>query len=258
MTAGCMTGAPCWVSLMARSLDGAADFYGPLLGWRFVTGPEPWGRYLRAFAGDREVAGVGEVARDWEYPVTWTTYFGTENANDTAASISERGGTVAVGPLEFEAGRIALVADPAGAAFGIWEATGSAGSGLRSGVASVWTELRTRDAFDAAIFYGNVFDWDGRDPARYEVRWEYDHVVLHVDGRSVAALHGGGTEGAVDPRVRPRWHVFFPVPDVDEAVREAEKLGGELMDEPRDSLHGRTAGLRDPDGALFSVISASG
>ncbi|PWI40987.1 doxorubicin biosynthesis protein DnrV [Streptomyces sp. ICBB 8177] len=251
----CVPGAPCWVSLMARDLDAATGFYGPLFGWHFEPGPERWGPYLRVHSGDWEVAGIGAVAARWELPVAWTTYFGTDNADRTADAIRERGGTVAVGPLEFDAGRLALAADPAGASFGVWE--GAQGRPQRSQPigAPVWIQLRTRDAFASALFYGGVFAWDDADPQRYEVVWEHDRVVLRVDGHSVAALSGGGTEAAADPRVRPRWHVYFSVQDVDATVELAAKLGGEITGEPENSAYGRVAGLRDPEGGLFSLIS---
>ncbi len=256
MLKGCVSGAPCWVSLLARDLDEATGFYGPLLGWRFEPGPEqPGGRYVRAFSGDSEVAGIGEVARRWEFPVTWTTYFGTRNADAAAAAIRERGGTVAVGPLEFDTGRMALAADPAGATFGLWEGPmRPRGEQVPIG-APVWIELRTRDAFESAMFYGGVFEWDKADPKRYEVRYEHDRVVLRVDGHSAAALRGGGTQASADPRVRPRWHVFFSVADVDATVKHARTLGGEVTGDPQESAYGRVAGLRDPEGGLFSIIS---
>ncbi len=252
----CAAGAPCWVSLLARDLDTATGFYGPLLGWRFEPGPERWGRYLRVFSGDREVAGIGEVARQWEFAVAWTTYFATDDAGKTADAVRERGGTVAVGPLEFDAGRLALAADPFGASFGLWEGARRRCADRRQLGSPAWIQLRTRDAFDAAIFYGGVLRWDTADePERYEVVWEYDRVVLRVDGYAAAALSGGGTQAAIDPRVRPRWHVYFSVEDVDAALESARALGGEVTGEPENSPYGRVAGLRDPEGGLFSLIS---
>jgi predicted enzyme related to lactoylglutathione lyase len=244
------------VSLRARDLETATGFYGPLLGWEFEPGPPRWGRYLRALSGGEPVAGLGEVAKQWEFTVAWTTYFATDDAGKTADAIRERGGTVAVGPLEFDAGRLALASDPAGATFGLWEGERPPCDSRRPPGAPVWLQLRTRDAFDAAMFYGGVFRWDeADDPERYEVVWEHDRVVLRVDGHATAALSGGGTEAAMDPRVRPRWHVYFSVADVDAAVRSAIDLGGEVTGEPENSAYGRVAGLRDPEGALFSLIS---
>lgn len=252
-------GAPCRVGLMARDLETATGFYGPLLGWRFETAEQPWGRHVRAFRGDCEVAGLSDVARHWEQTVAWTTYFATRDADKTAAAIRERGGTVGVGPLEFDNGRLALAADPAGATFGLWEGPRRpCGTPPATGRAD-WTELRTRSSFDAAIFYGGVFRWDHPgEPGRHEVVWEHDRVVLRIDGRATAGLAGGGTEASLDPRLRPRWHVSFSVPDVDTALAQAVDLGGEVTDAPENSAYGRTAGLRDPEGGLFSLISRDG
>jgi predicted enzyme related to lactoylglutathione lyase len=251
----CVPGAPCWVSLMARDLDVAMAFYGPLLGWTFEPGPDRWGPYVRAVVEGTEVAGIGAIARNWETSVAWTTYFGVESADAIAADIRDRGATVAVGPLEFDAGRLAIAADPQGASFGIWEGVPGPPRKLRIPGAPAWIELRTRDAFASAMFYGEIFAWDRRDPNRYVVEWENDRVVLYVDGHPVAGLRGGGVEAAADPRVRPRWHVFFAVPDIDEAVQHAKELGGEITGEPMDSAYGRVAGLRDPEGGLLSLIS---
>jgi uncharacterized protein len=41
---------------------------------------------------------------------------------------------------------------------------------------------------------------------------------------------------------------------VDAGARRAQELGGELMREPQDSPYGRSATLRDPQGAVFAVI----
>jgi predicted enzyme related to lactoylglutathione lyase len=251
----CLPGSPCWVSLMARDIEAAKSFYGPLLGWSFEPAPDRWGPYVRAFVEGTEVAGIGAVARDWETAVNWTTYFGVESADAVAAEIRERGGTVAVGPLDFDAGRLALAADSAGAAFGIWEGDRRDSPRSRGHGAPVWIELRTRDAFASALFYGQIFAWDKRDPLRYEVVWEHERVVLRVDGHSVAGVSGGGVEAAADPRIRPRWHVYFSVPDVDEAVEHARSLGAEVTGEPTEGYYGRVAGLRDPEGALLSLVS---
>ncbi len=249
------TGTPCRVSLMARELRTATEFYGALLGWRFESVPVRLGRQVRALRDGFEVAGIGDIARRWDQPVAWTTYFATPDADKTAASVRERGGTVGVGPLDFGGARLALAADPFGALFGLWEGPVQSGVPPVTGRAD-WLQLRTRDAFDSAIFYGGVFRWDDpEEPGRREVVWEHDRVVLRVDGRAAAALSGGGDQEADDPRVRPRWHVYFCVDDVDASLERARSLGGEVTGEPENSAYGRVGGLRDPEGGLFSLIS---
>ncbi|GAA2747946.1 MULTISPECIES: VOC family protein [Kitasatospora] len=246
----CVAAAPCWVSLMARDLDTARAFYGPLLGWTFEAGPDRWGPYLRAVVDGVEVAGLGVVAGDWQPPVAWTTYFGTESADRVGEAIRERGGTLAVGPLRFDAGRLALAADPFGAVFGVWEGEPGEDVWTETPGAPVWIELRTADPFAAALFYGEVFRWDDRDPSHFEVRYEHERVVLRSEGRSVAALRGARD-------IAPHWEVFFSVTDTDEAVKRAVELGGRIAGDPVDTPYGRVARVADREGGLFSVISPS-
>ncbi|MFJ4090749.1 VOC family protein [Kitasatospora sp. NPDC089913] len=250
----CVAAVPCWVSLMARDLDTVRAFYGPLLGWEFEPGPDRFGPYEHAVVGGEAVAGVGVAGGGWDMPVAWTSYFGTESADAAADAVRERGATLAVGPLSFDGDRLALAADPAGAVFGIWEGPPGRARRLDLLGAPVWIELRTPDPFAAALFYGEVFRWDGRDPERFEVRWEHDRVVLRAEGHSVAALareQAGGPTG-----LTPHWEVSFSVPDTDEALVRAERLGGSVLGPAFDSPYGRVARLRDPEGGRFAVISA--
>jgi len=172
--------------------------------------------------------------------------------------VRERGATVAVGPVRFASGRVAWAADPAGAVFGIWEGgidpTWKVGGRMN---APAWLELRTRDAFAAALFYGEVFGWDRADPEHYDIRYEHERVILRIDGETVAGLSGGAVEDAPDPRIRPHWHVHFRVEDVEASAAKAASLGAEVVSAPAESPSGRLAVIRDPQGALFSIESAA-
>ncbi|MFD0395602.1 VOC family protein [Streptomyces nogalater] len=55
------------------------------------------------------------------------------------------------------------------------------------------------------------------------------------------------------PSVRPHWQVTFLVTDVPGCARAAERHGGSVLEEGE-----REAVLRDPDGARFTVTSATG
>ncbi|WP_377271750.1 VOC family protein [Peterkaempfera sp. SMS 1(5)a] len=250
-----LPGTPCWVNLMARDLDEARRFYGTLLGWEFRRArSERLGPYVEATAHGVPVAGLGSMAQNLGFPVSWTVFFGAVSADRTAQAVRESGGTVAVGPLGFQDGRAAMAADPAGAVFGIWQGDKSPGWRMRRlrGV-PVWIELQTRDAFAAAVFYGEVFRWGSDPDGRSDVAWEHDRVVLRVDGHPVAGLCGGAVESAPDPQIRPRWDVFFAVSDVDAAARDTAELGGEVVGPPTDTPYGRVAVLRDSEGGLFRV-----
>ncbi|MFF4695437.1 VOC family protein [Streptomyces chattanoogensis] len=245
-------GAPCWVSLMARDLGAAQAFYSAVLGWTFR--PASLGEEFSIALLDGEpVAGIGALAQNFQVAVAWTSYFAVEDADDTAARIRERGATVAVGPLKLGPGRAALAADRDGATFGFWEGQTTAWS-VGHGSAPACLELRTRDAFDAAIFYAEVFGWASGEPGGCEVTYEHDQVIISDGTHMVAALRGGAVEAAPDPRVRPRWHVYFPVRDIEAVTAAAVAAGGTVTPiSPSPEGTGVQSVIRDPDGGLFTV-----
>ncbi|MFG2639488.1 VOC family protein [Streptomyces sp. NPDC048370] len=240
---------------MARDLGAAETFYGGVFGWEFR--PTRLGEeFSVALSDGAPVAGIGALAPRLAVAVAWTPYFAVDDADVTAARIRERSATVAVGPLRFGTGRAALASDREGAVFGIWEGEIIPDWSVGKGGAPAWLELRTRNAFDAAIFYAEVLDWAGELPGCCQVSYEDDHVVLSHGDITVARLYGGAVEDAPDPQVRPRWHVHFRVPDLDEAVETAVRLGGTTASAVRPSGNGRSVALRDPDGGLFTVADS--
>ncbi|MFF1292260.1 MULTISPECIES: VOC family protein [unclassified Streptomyces] len=242
-------GAPCWVSLTTRDQEAAEAFYTAVLGWEWH--PALLGdRFRMAVVDETPVAGIAAVASMWQMAVAWTPYFAVRSADEVVARVQERGGTAAVGPLSFPPGRAALLADRDGATFGIWEGELVANWGKWRRAAPTFIRLHTRDAFDAAIFYGEILDWASDRPGCCEVRYEGGEVVLRSEGDIVARIESGALGAAPDPTIRPHWQVHFAVSDVDACVRAAERHGGSVL-----SKGGTEAVLRDPDGARFTVTA---
>ncbi|WP_405945822.1 VOC family protein [Streptomyces prunicolor] len=242
-------GAPCWVSLTSRDVDTTEAFYEAVFGWKWRSA-SLGDRFRIATANDMPVAGLAAVASMWQVAVAWTPYFAVPDADVAAARVRERGGTVAVGPLSFPPGRAALLGDRDGATFGIWEGDLIRGWETWRRSAPAFVRLRTRDAFDAAIFYGEVLDWASADPASCDVQYEGGEVVLRSGGNVVARIESGALEAAPDPTVRPHWQVHFSVSDIRSCARVTEAHGGSVL---RENAH--EAVLRDPDGARFTVTS---
>ncbi|MFE1382545.1 VOC family protein [Streptomyces sp. NPDC058740] len=252
-----LIGAPCWLSLAARDRSAAERFYSAVLGWSFRRGT--LGRaFSVAEADGTPLAGVAAVAGEFAVPVAWTPYFAVDDADTAVARVRERGGTVGVGPVAYPpSGRAALVADREGATFGIWE--GRVLSDWRvGGQTPMWLELHTRNAFDAALFYGEVLDWGAGTAGSCEISYEEDQVVLRRDHKAVARLNSGPVEEAAPkPHLRPRWLVHFTVPSLEAAIASAVERGGTVVqDGPWPAGEGQAI-LRDPDGALFTLDQAS-
>ncbi|MGW7327705.1 VOC family protein [Streptomyces sp. NPDC054840] len=250
-------GAPCWLSLMARDLEAAEAFYGTVLGWTFRPGGLRDG-FSVAELGGVPVAGLGAIAGELAVPVAWTAYFSVEDADDAVARLRERGGTVGVGPVSYGSGRAALVADRDGAGFGLWEGPVLSGWSVGGGRAPAWLELLTRDAFDAALFYGPVLEWGEDVPGYCAASYEDDRVVLRSAGEAVARLNSGPVEAAAEQsHDRPRWLVHFKVADLDGARERALAQGATQVPGPADTGRPSQVALRDPQGALFTLDRAT-
>ncbi len=251
LTTDAVFGAPCWVSLLARDLKASQEFYGAVLGWEFRAG-KLGENFTVAFSHGIPVAGMGALAPALQVAVAWTPYFAVADADKASARIMERSGTIAVGPLRFVLGRGVLAADRDGAAFGIWEGQLLADWEEWRDHAPAWIALRTRDAFEAAIFYGEVLEWATDRPGCCEVEYENEEVLLRSGAHIVARLSSGALEAAPDPLVRPHWQVHFRVSDVQTCVRAAAEHGGTVTGQET-GAGGPEATLRDPDGGLFTI-----
>ena len=103
-------------------------------------------------------AGIGELQTEGHPPV-WSTYFAVSNADATAAKVKDAGGRVLLEPFDVtDAGRMAIVSDPTGAVFGIWQAGNHFGAAIVNEHGALnWNELLTDDTEKALAFYQEVF-----------------------------------------------------------------------------------------------------
>ncbi|MFD7867872.1 VOC family protein [Streptomyces sp. NPDC059783] len=244
-------GMPCWVNLMVGDIHVTRAFYAAVLGWTFE--PSTLGNgFLTASADGRPVAGIGMSRPGLAPAPEWTPYFAVSDADATTARVQERGATVAVGPVPLGRGRACLAADRDGAAFGYWQ--GPAPCWALGGDALVRLDLRSPNAFDAAVFYGEVFGWS--ESGNISVTYENDRIRVRHGEHSALCLRDGGTHAAPDPRLRSRWLVTFAVDDVERAMVTALSAGGSRPRPPAEpwTPQGFSRTLLDPDGALFTLV----
>lgn len=112
-------GTPSWVDLSSPDPDAAAGFYGELLGWE-TEDQMPLdmpGQYFMCRVRGRDVAAIGTQQAE-DAPPMWNTYVSVASADESAATVRKSGGTVLGEPFDiFDAGRMVLALDPAGASF---------------------------------------------------------------------------------------------------------------------------------------------
>jgi predicted enzyme related to lactoylglutathione lyase len=97
------------------------------VGWEVENRPFGEMTYTIWKAGGEQVAGGMQMDENFppDLPSHWLIYFAAQSSDDSAAKVSELGGTVAVPPSDIpDMGRFAVVTDPQGAAFAFFTPTG--------------------------------------------------------------------------------------------------------------------------------------
>jgi predicted enzyme related to lactoylglutathione lyase len=116
-------GAMCWNELATSDVEGAKRFYGELFGygWDSMDMGEQ-GTYWIPKVGDRGVGGLMQMPPGGPPMPMWLAYFGSADADATAARARELGGQVLREPsgVGDGMGRLAILRDPQGGVFGIW------------------------------------------------------------------------------------------------------------------------------------------
>jgi predicted enzyme related to lactoylglutathione lyase len=241
-------GVPCWADLSSPDQDASKAFYSAVLGWDF---PPVEGEFAEYVIGERKgapAAGIGPKF-DPSQPTVWTLYLASDDADKTAATVTEHGGTVLVPPGDVgPMGRMFIAADPTGAVFGVWQAGTHIGASLVNEPGGItWEDLRSPDPDAARAFYTAVFGYD-TEPVPMAGP---DYTTFHSPG-SEAPLGGmGGQMGMTG--MPAHWLVYFSVEDADAAIAAAESHGGSAIMPPMDTPYGRMAGIADPHGAMFWV-----
>ncbi|HEX5898520.1 MAG TPA: VOC family protein [Solirubrobacteraceae bacterium] len=252
-------GVPCWVDTLRPDPDAAMAFYGALFGWEFA-GPGPGGYSVARLRG-RDVAGVGSPPADGPAPpAAWATHVYVESAQETADRARDAGGAVLVEAFDvLPAGRLAILADPAGAAFGAWEPRARKGAQLVN-EAGAWamSHLNTADPARATAFYGALFGWTTETFGDGASAITMFRLPGHVGGEPEQPVSREviATMGASDDA--PHWGVNFCDHDVDATAAKAVELGGTALAGPFDTPISRMAVLADPHGASFSISNVPG
>jgi predicted enzyme related to lactoylglutathione lyase len=240
-------GTPSWIDLQTTDPNAAKQFYGELFGWTYDDQaiPESDGAvYSMAQLKGHDVAAIASMPPGPAgIPPHWNTYITVSDADDAVAIAEKAGGTVMMPAFDvMDAGRMAVIADPTGAIFNVWQAKNHIGAGLVNEPGTLsWNELMDADLPKAAEFYKKLFGWEANVMG--------DYTEFKLNGQSV-----GGAMKPPMPGIPNVWGVYITVADTDATVAQAKSLGGAVFQEPMDIEPGRLAVLADPQGAMFNVI----
>ena len=265
-----MAGVPCWVDTSHPDPAAAAEFYGGLFGWELedVMPPGSGTPYFMARLNGGDVGAIAGLQEGDPGPARWNTYVWVDSADAAAARVRDAGGSVLAEPFDvMESGRMAVVADPEGAAFCVWEPRDHRGATVVNEPGSVnFNDLHTRDMKAAERFYGAVFGWRVIDMGGAGGMWALpgygDLLEARNPGNRERQQEMGAPEGFEDvvagiaplePGTPAHWGVTFAVGDADETARRAAEQGGTVLAAPLDAPWVRMTVLADPQGAVFTA-----
>lgn len=228
-----------WADLSSFRPDITRKFYTDLFGWRFDD-------YAASTAAG-PVAGLFEMPPKFQainMPSFWMSYIAVDDIAQTVEIAKANGAKVELGPIPFEGGgQIALIRDPLGAGFTVYE--GSAlNSNLTGAGAKLGHGLFVSDASAVTDFYAKLFGWT------FAPAPDGAQEIL-LNGKRIAHLYE-----IPDPAIRGKeqyWAVYFGTPSLAEARLKVTGSGGEILAET-EIMEGKALITRDPDGGTFWLL----
>jgi uncharacterized protein len=238
-----------WTDLATTDVDAAKALYADLFGWDYDDQPIPaGGTYSMARVDGLAVAGLSTVQAEGQ-PPAWTAYVTVDDADATAAKAAELGGTLLAEPFDvMDAGRMAVIADPAGAIFAVWKAGTSIGAELVNGHGLLsLTQLNTTDPERATEFYSGLFGWRFERTEGTEIPYWGMYLGDH--------LNAGMMQLQPDQGAPPHWLVYFGIDDIDAAAETLGAAGGTLLVPKMPVPGGEIVVAQDPQGAVLGVFT---
>jgi predicted enzyme related to lactoylglutathione lyase len=244
-------GSFSWIELCTSDRDAAKTFYTTLFGWTFEDTPMGPGDFYTMFQLDSRNVGAAYTIREQEkaagVPPHWNLYITVASADDSAKRAGVLGGKVLAAPFDVMThGRMAVIMDPTGASFCIWEPKEHIGAGVKDEPGALcWADLSTTDQYTAATFYAELFGW----------------TLVPGEGGYLHLKNGETFIGGIPaihqtaPNVPPHWMSYIQVADIDGATAKAGELGAKICLSPMSvGTVGRMAVLADPQGAVMALF----
>lgn len=239
-----------WVDLSTPDVARAIHFYERLFGWHYMERDTEMGLYVTARVETGQVGGVMPQPPEQAaagIPPAWTVLVGAGRLETVMATARELGGSVLQTPLSIPGGaRVAVIADPAGAALGMMDAPAPESAMVWGYVGAVcWVECLSRDPVVARRFYEQLLGWTSEEGTG-------GYVVFSRGGERVGGLVA--MPSSVPEQAPSHWLVYVAVADVAVSCERAIASGGTVLAPAHDIEEGRFAVLADPAGATLAVF----
>lgn len=251
------SGCFAWYELLTTDVAAAGAFYRKAVGWAVKdesTAELPYTVLRSSGAPLGGLMDIPEEGRRLGATPRWMGYVAVDDLDATAAQIKRLGGTILVPPTATNIGRIAVVADPQGATFGLIKGPtyGRRKPGRLDEPGRVgWHELLAADRTVIFDFYRELFGWQKADAQSEPAAW---YQLFSAGGETV-----GGILTKLPSVEQPSWLHYFNVDDIGAATKHVDAGGGRILQGPIELPDGCwIARCADPQGALFALQGARG
>jgi predicted enzyme related to lactoylglutathione lyase len=244
-----------WPELGTTDPAAAKKFYGALFGWTIEDhdmGAQ--GTYTILKNSGRDAGALYPLNPEMHkgIPPHWGSYIAVDNVDESAKKAESLGAKILMAPFDvMDKGRMAIVQDPLGATFSLWQANSSIGATVLGEPGSLaWTQLNATDPARAKPFYTALLGWTYRDDPMGE-----GGVYTSFQKPNGDMAGGMMAMPKEDTSTQSHWLVYFAVNNVDETFAKATSLGAKPYVPPSDIPGvGRFAVIGDPQGAVFSIV----
>ena len=238
-----LPGKVVWHDLVTPDMDKAKNFYAGLLGWTFEDLSDG---YAIARYNGRLVAGVAKLDRSGRSS-NWLPLVSVPDMDRLLTEATAAGGKIILKPFDLPSrGRVAVLRDPQGAAFGVVQSSHGDPADRKADINEwLWNEVWTDDIPAAVAFYQTVGGYRLAEKTVGDIQYRY----LERDGQPRVGLLDKPS-----PQIGNTWVAYIRVADVDATVNKAKTLGGNVLMAPTAAVrNGTVAVIADPSGAGFVV-----
>ena len=245
-----------WTELATTDQKGAVAFYRGLFGWDVNDQPIGEGETYSIFQMRGKDVGAAYTMRPDERqtgaPPHWNNYVAVSNADEAVKKAQSLGGKVLAPPFDvMDHGRMAVLQDPTGAVFQVWQAKSHIGIRIANEPGALcWTELTTSDTKAAEKFYTQLFGWTPKHGAGGA---PMEYTEFSVGGRPAIGMLPKPAQ--MPAHIPSYWMPYFQVANIEAATAKAKQLGAKLMVGPQQIPDaGQFAIFNDPQGAMFALF----
>jgi uncharacterized protein len=249
-------GSFSWPELATTDQKSSAAFYSALFGWKVNDQPMGPGETYTMFEMRGKPVAAAYTMRPEEKasgaPPHWNNYVTVKSADESTKKAESLGAKVFAAPFDvMDVGRMAVLQDPTGAVFQVWEPKKHIGAMIVNEPGTLcWTELTTTNLRAAETFYTGLFGWTAKrsDPAS-----GMEYTEMSNQGQASVGMMPKPPQ--MPASVPSYWMPYFMVTDVDASAEKAKQQGAKLFVPPQNiSNVGRFSVVSDPQGAVFALF----